>query len=40
MGFIDTLVAGEQALFKPETLTPMQKNTLRFYGVKRRLCFL
>ena len=30
MGFIDTLVAGEQALFKPEKLTPMQENTLRF----------
>jgi len=30
MRFLDTLVAGEQALFKPETLTPIQKNTLRF----------
>jgi cytochrome c oxidase subunit 1 len=30
MSLIDTLLAGEQASFKPETLTPMQKNTLRF----------
>jgi len=30
MTIIDTLIAGEQALFKPEKLTPMQKNTLRF----------
>ena len=30
MAFIETLVAGERGLFKPETLTPMQKNTLRF----------
>ncbi len=30
MAFIDTLLAGEQASFKPDTLTPMQKNTLRF----------
>jgi cytochrome c oxidase subunit 1 len=30
MRFMDTLVAGEQALFKPDTLTPIQKNTLRF----------
>jgi cytochrome c oxidase subunit I len=30
MAFINTLIAGEQASFRPETLTPMQKNTLRF----------
>ena len=30
MSFIKTLMNGEQGLFKPETLTRMQKNTLRF----------
>jgi cytochrome c oxidase subunit 1 len=30
MGLINTLVEGEQGLFRPDTLTPMQKNTLRF----------
>jgi cytochrome c oxidase subunit 1 len=30
MGLINTLVEGEQASFRPDTLTPMQKNTLRF----------
>jgi len=30
MNFIDTLINGEQGLFKSETLTPMQKLTLRF----------
>lgn len=30
MTLIQTLLAGEQAAFRPETLTPMQKNTLRF----------
>jgi cytochrome c oxidase subunit 1 len=33
MAFIDTLIAGQQASFKPETLTPLQKNTLRFVVV-------
>ena len=30
MSFTDTLINGEQGLFKPETLTRMQKITLRF----------
>jgi cytochrome c oxidase subunit 1 len=30
MTFFQTLLAGEQGLFKPATLTPMQKMTLRF----------
>jgi cytochrome c oxidase subunit 1 len=30
MSFIKTLIDGEQGLFKSETLTPMQKLTLRF----------
>jgi len=30
MNFIQTLMKGEKALFKPDTLTPMQKLTLRF----------
>jgi cytochrome c oxidase subunit I len=30
MSFIKTLMNGEQGLFKPESLTRMQKNTLRF----------
>src|SRR4030042_142633 len=30
MTFYETLVSGEQGLFKPATLTPMQKMTLRF----------
>ena len=30
MNLIQTLVNGEQGLFKPKTLTPMQKMTLRF----------
>ena len=33
MSFIKTLVDGEQGLFKPGTLTPMQKLTLRFVVV-------
>jgi cytochrome c oxidase subunit I len=33
MSFIETLVSGEQRLFKPATLTPMQKMTLRFVVV-------
>jgi len=33
MTMIETLVAGEQGLFKPATLTPMQKMTLRFVVV-------
>ena len=33
MSFINTLINGEQGLFKPETLTPMQKMTLRFVVV-------
>ena len=33
MTFIQTLVSGEQRLFKPESLTPMQKMTLRFVVV-------
>jgi cytochrome c oxidase subunit 1 len=30
VNFIQTLINGEQGLFKPVTLTPMQKLTLRF----------
>src|SRR5512138_1645408 len=30
MSFVQTLLGGEQGLFKPVTLTPMQKMTLRF----------
>lgn len=30
MSFINTLVKGTEGLFKPDTLTPMQKLTLRF----------
>ena len=33
MNLIQTLVNGEQGLFKPATLTPMQKMTLRFVVV-------
>jgi len=33
MSFTDTLVRGEQGLFKPDSLTPMQKITLRFVVV-------
>jgi len=33
MSMIETLVAGERGLFKPATLTPMQKMTLRFVVV-------
>ena len=33
MNFIKTLLNGEQGLFKPDTLTPMQKMTLRFVVV-------
>ena len=33
MSFIQTLLAGEQGLFKPTTLTRMQKMTLRFVVV-------
>jgi len=33
MSFIKTLIDGEQGLFKSETLTPMQKLTLRFVVV-------
>jgi cytochrome c oxidase subunit 1 len=33
MKFIKTLFNGEQGLFKPDTLTPMQKMTLRFVVV-------
>jgi cytochrome c oxidase subunit 1 len=33
MSFIKTLTDGEQGLFKPDTLTPMQKLTLRFVVV-------
>jgi cytochrome c oxidase subunit 1 len=33
MAFMDTLLAGEQGAFKPDALTPMQKNTLRFVVV-------
>jgi cytochrome c oxidase subunit 1 len=30
MNFLQTLMKGEQSLFKPDSLTPMQKLTLRF----------
>ena len=33
MNFIQTFFNGEQGLFKPDTLTPMQKMTLRFVVV-------
>lgn len=33
MNFIQTLIKGEERLFKPESLTPMQKLTLRFVVV-------
>lgn len=33
MDFLQTLMKGEQALFKPDSLTPMQKLTLRFVVV-------
>lgn len=33
MNFIETLVSGEKGLFKPDTLTRMQKLTLRFVVV-------
>jgi cytochrome c oxidase subunit I len=33
MNYIQTLMQGEQGLFKPDTLTPMQKMTLRFVVV-------
>ena len=33
MSFVQTLMNGEQGLFKPKTLTPMQKLTLRFVVV-------
>lgn len=33
MGFINTLIAGEQGAFKPDTLTPLQKMILRFVVV-------
>lgn len=33
MSYINTLLNGEQGLFKPKTLTPMQKLTLRFVVV-------
>ncbi len=33
MSFINTFMNGEQGLFKPVTLTPMQKLTLRFVVV-------
>ncbi len=33
MNFIQTLLKGEEGLFKPDTLTPMQKMTLRFVVV-------
>jgi cytochrome c oxidase subunit 1 len=33
MSFVQTLINGEQGLFKPDTLTPMQKLTLRFVVV-------
>ncbi len=33
MSFIQTFMDGEKSLFKPETLTPMQKLTLRFVVV-------
>ena len=33
MSYVDTLMNGEQGLFKHHTLTPMQKITLRFVVV-------
>jgi len=33
MSFKNTLISGEQGLFKPDSLTPMQKITLRFIVV-------
>ena len=33
MSFIETFKSGEQGLFKPDSLTPMQKLTLRFVVV-------
>src|SRR5512136_1393633 len=33
MKFTETLIQGEQGLFKPDSLTPMQKMTLRFVVV-------
>ena len=33
MNFSQTLLKGEEGLFKPDTLTPMQKMTLRFVVV-------
>jgi cytochrome c oxidase subunit 1 len=33
MNFLQTLMKGEQSLFKPDSLTPMQKLTLRFVVV-------
>jgi cytochrome c oxidase subunit 1 len=33
MSFTETLLNGEEGLFKPKTLTPMQKLTLRFVVV-------
>jgi cytochrome c oxidase subunit 1 len=33
MSFVQTFLNGEQSLFKPKTLTPMQKLTLRFVVV-------
>ncbi len=33
MSMLETLVAGERGLFKPATLTPIQKMTLRFVVV-------
>ena len=33
MNFLQTLTIGEEGLFKPDTLTPMQKMTLRFVVV-------
>jgi cytochrome c oxidase subunit I len=33
MSFIKTFITGEEGLFKPDTLTPMQKLTLRFVVV-------
>ena len=32
MTFLQTLVRGTKDLFKPDTLTPMQKMTRRFVG--------
>ena len=33
MSLVQTFLNGEQGLFKPKTLTPMQKLTLRFVVV-------